>query len=113
MGMKWLDDRNAAKSGGDTDKKSRRASSLPPSSSNTAADENDRNVLAGVWAGPLGVGLQVPEFTISEEDRRAWAEIVEEEQIKEAEEGRKADEELFSQLQQEEQRRLAQAEMTD
>lgn len=73
------------------EKRSRRAASQPPGH---ASDEF------------TGLTFTLPKFCRPDEDRRAWAEILEEEQAQEAE----CEEDLFQELRKEERKRLAQVE---
>jgi hypothetical protein len=89
----WLARRTQAKTG-EADPKSRRANSVP--SRRPAAAEEDK-----AWDG-LFDGAQFRELVRPDDDRRAWAEILEDEQAKEAED----EEEIFADLNDMEKRRL-------
>lgn len=105
----WIARRTAILGGVDANQ-SRRASSLPPvrsSAQKTKVSINEQMVNmpppTTSHDGPFGFGLQIPAFH-DEPDRRDWAEILEDEQAKEAEE----EGDLFKQMEEERQRALSQ-----
>jgi len=103
----WLARRTAMLGGDPEQKQSRRASSLPPVRSSASATKvsmtESAQAATATHEGPFGFGLQIPAFNELEPDRRDWAEILEDEQAKEAEE----EGDLFKQME-EERQRLAQ-----
>lgn len=100
----WLARRSVVK-GSANDPKSRRAASLPPPSELlAAAQERDREKGDGEKWEKM---TSLPAFAKRENaERKPWCELLEDEQAKEEED------DLFQELQQEERRRLAQAERT-
>merc|ERR1712232_139857 len=82
------------------EQKSHRSSSVPARNPGLDDDQHDFSLMN------LGLG-----FSNMERDQRAWAEILEEEKAEEADEAQRCEEDLFEQLQQEERRRLMQAEL--
>lgn len=103
----WLARRSALLGGDPEQKQSRRASSLPPVRSSAREKQvslsESAQASTATHEGPFGFGLQIPAFSELEPDRRDWAEILEDEQAKEAEE----EGDLFKQME-EERQRLAQ-----
>lgn len=104
----WLERRSAARRS--DDHKVHRASSLPPPKSTfvgggAAVPSMSPTLTAGIE--PFRLGFHLDSLA---SDGRTWAEILEEEQAREAE--KDSEEDLFKQLQQEEQRRLVQAELS-
>merc|ERR1719379_3185606 len=97
----WIARRDQAKEG-EKEKPSRRASSLP--SRREQAQRDKPKPVARPQVDSLLTRLQQQQFSRMVQDRRAWDEIRDDD---EGEEGR-AEDELFQQLQQEEQKRLKQ-----
>jgi len=97
----WLARRTQAKNGKD-DPKSKRSASVPARGEGGPEEKKNER-----WdASPFGIGLPMGrDFVRPADDRRNWAEILEDEQAKEAED----EEDIFEQLQQQERERLAQA----
>lgn len=115
----WIARRNQVKGTDDVatskEPKAHRASSLPPKRSEFINSASDRGIKpSSPLVGPasameaLRMGLQLDSL---KGDGRTWAEILEDEQATQEDE-KDADEDLFKTLQQEEKKRLAQAELT-
>lgn len=100
----WLARRTQAKAGKD-EHKSRRASSVPAPRS-SAQQDKDKLAENAADSGPFGIGLPfMRDFIRPSDDKRAWAEILEDEQAKEAEE----EDDIFADLQAQEKMRLAES----
>lgn len=115
----WIARRNQVKGSEEAatskEPKARRVSSLPPKRSEFISSASDREfkpssppLVPASAMEALRMGLQLDSL---KGDGRTWAEILEDEQATQEEE-KDADEDLFKTLQQEEKKRLAQAELT-